>query len=182
MTLKNDEVKHHHQMAVLYASAPKPPSSHFETSKEEPRVPSIKLPSFSKDRDDYPDVTYWTEKEWTDWMEKQKNSNGSADKVGFLTDEDGIADKNQISQISERAKVLWNELEGNGQAPKSWKKKTNSARNYFYAHMLADFPDFLLADGYWKLERFATIRFPDWRKARKGQSGVLSLVFIVLTV
>ncbi|KAG6914407.1 hypothetical protein DXG01_000541 [Tephrocybe rancida] len=69
--------------------------------------------------------------------------------------------------MTETAKTLWTELHSSKMNPVTWKEKSNKAKEYFYHYMLRDFPKFLLADRHWKLEQFATIRYPDWTASIK---------------
>ncbi|KAG6884659.1 hypothetical protein C0992_005942, partial [Termitomyces sp. T32_za158] len=172
-----EELNHHRQLAILAASAPKPgilcsdSGAGLRRTNLITRQSSSEQPSNKKNRDDYPDVPFWEESEWIAYMDRQKKSNKPIDKLGFLTDAGGNGvDKYRVGQMTERAKTLWNGFAEKSLQPSTWKKKTYSVRGYFNDHMMADFPEFSLADGYWKLERFATLRYPDWTKANARSS------------
>ncbi|KAG6815592.1 hypothetical protein H0H93_009400, partial [Arthromyces matolae] len=119
----------------------------------------------SEDRENYPGVPYWSKAEWVEFCDQEKDAGRVPDRLGFLTDEDGHdVDKNRIKMMTDTAKMLWNGLKEEDMAPVSWKRKSDKAGLYFSSRMLTEFVEFRLDNGRWKIELFATIKYPDWTK------------------
>lgn len=122
------------------------------------------------EEEDYPDACYWTKSEWVKHENKQNDrgtTSTSAEKLEFLTNENGVAaNKERLRQISKAAKITWNELYRYRLDPTTWSKTTVKAATYFSNNMRTQFEEFRLCEGDWKVEAFATIRFPDWCKNR----------------
>ena len=128
------------------------------------------------EEDDYPDVSFWRESDWTDHGERQKDRGKPVTKLAFLTDENGIpVPEAHIKMFMSHAKQTWNELYRHRLDPSSWTKKTPKAASFFAHVMKAKFPEFRYCEGDWKAERFAIIKYPDWcRNVR--ESGRLTRV------
>ncbi|KAF8058215.1 hypothetical protein FPV67DRAFT_1676467 [Lyophyllum atratum] len=180
-TILRDEVTHLRQLASALATAGASSShpSNIPVEKQHTkraasmtlRLSTPKLPRH-KDRDVVPEVPWYAEDEWVEYIEKQRKRGKGYDKLGFLVDEDGeVVSKSRLKEMSKAVKMLWNQLRANNPPmhPPTWAKKTTKAKEYVFYHMLTDFPEFLLGDGHWKLERFATIRYPDWTTSIKEE-------------
>lgn len=115
------------------------------------------------DRDDFPDVSWWTRSEWTIYVEKQRAKGLSHSKLRFITREDGSALSTQrLKAISKAARLLWVSLYSERQDPTHWGTKTKFASDFFSNSMRLQFEEFRWCDSDWKVEVFATIRYPDW--------------------
>ncbi|KAG6873816.1 hypothetical protein C0992_008393, partial [Termitomyces sp. T32_za158] len=177
-----NEVTHLHQLTTTLATVlkshltPEPrvrrtrssaSAAALQASSKGLQVPSTKLPQ-TKDRDDYPDVPYWDEKQWRDWVEIEKNLGHKLTRFGFITDSDGDPVlKQRLKEFSDTSQVCWNELRQHGEHPDSWKKKSHTLQEFYYHMMLSRYPEFLLAANYWKLEAYATIKYPDYMQNRQ---------------
>ncbi|KAG6848670.1 hypothetical protein H0H93_015005 [Arthromyces matolae] len=143
-------------------------SNHLPSTSS--RLAKLDIPK-CKDHDDYPDVPFWTKSKWSSHVEHRKDRGNTVNRLGFLTDESGVeVDRDRIKKMTDVAKTLWNGLHEEKMAPPRWGKKTDIAQAYFYKHMLTEFSEFLLANDHWKIETFATIKYPDWTKPSSGHS------------
>ncbi|KAG6905555.1 hypothetical protein DXG01_002008 [Tephrocybe rancida] len=143
------------------------------TASDTLRLSKQKLPD-TKDKEDNPDVPWWDEAKWKRHIERKKKRGENIDRLAFLTDDDGSdISAERLKQMTETAKTLWNEHLAHNPPmnPAMWKKKTSKTKEYFYFHMLTEYSKFLLANNYWKLERFTTIRYPDWTAAMQKSGG-----------
>jgi hypothetical protein len=128
----------------------------------------------SYDQDDYPDVPFWHEADWTSYSDKQRDGGNNIAKLHFLTEEDGDqVSERRIKEMMEHAKQAWTQLYYHRLDPSSWKKKSEDAMRYFNTIMKTKFPEFRYCDGDWKVEKFATIKYPDWNRNTR-EKGVLS--------
>lgn len=145
------------------------PSASFAPSEVKPEALVIPDAPESLDEEDYPDVPYWQESDWTTHCERQKDCGKTTSKLGFLTDDDGNPlPESRIKKFMSNAKLAWNELYRHRLDPSSWTKKTPRAASYFAHIMKTSFPEFRYCEGDWKIERFAIIKYPDWcRDARE---------------
>jgi hypothetical protein len=66
--------------------------------------------------------------------------------------------------MTEAAKEAWIELYSNRMDPESWGKKGRLPVKYFNSVMKNAFPEFCYCDGNLKIEIFATLKYPDWKK------------------
>jgi hypothetical protein len=129
--------------------------------------------------EDYPDVPYWQDSDWTSHTEQQKEHGKPISKLGFLTGEagDSVAES-CIKEFMSHTKQVWNELYRHRLDPSSWTKKTPTAASFFEHLMKKKFPEFCYCEGNWKVEQFAIIKYPDWcRDAR--ESGQLTCLCIL---
>ncbi|KAG6819020.1 hypothetical protein H0H93_016276 [Arthromyces matolae] len=135
-----------------------------------PHQPTVSLQA--KNKEDYPNVPYWTKEEWTAYTERCGRKGRSFEKLGFLTTSTGVPlDKARIQQMSDTSRAVFNELKQHNLAPTTWKKKKLTAKDFFSSRMVADFPEFTLCEGLWKVEAFATIRYPDWTATKVKEEG-----------
>jgi hypothetical protein len=148
-------------MSESKRSTPPVSSSSNTTSGQE----GLTLPDAPEplDQEDYPDVSFWWESDWTAHCERQKDHGKTPPKLGFLTDDKGAPiTESRIKKFMSYAKVAWNELYRQRRDPNSWTKKTPTAASYFMLNMKRNFPEFCYCEGDWKAERFAIIKYPDW--------------------
>ena len=98
-------------------------------------------------------------------------------KLQFITDQDGTMVSNErLTAISKEARLLWVSLYKKRQDPKHWGIKSKFASDYFSNSMRIKFEEFQWCEGDWKIEAFATIRYPDWVSSRDG--GILTRLHI----
>jgi len=97
--------------------------------------------------------------------------------LAFLVDEQGRPlSALELKEIWEYFKMLCNTLYRHRQNPKSWKVKTHTAGTYIRNMMCAKFNTFCLGENFWKLEEYATLKFPDW-VAHTEKSGTLQRTY-----
>ena len=115
------------------------------------------------DQANYPDACHWHLEHWMKYSEQQLNLRQLPPRLAFLTDEDGNpATESWMKMFMSTAKQAWNELYRLQLEPSSWTKKTHKAASYFAYIMKTNFNEFRYCDGNWKVEWFATIKYPDW--------------------
>ena len=54
------------------------------------------------------------------------------------------------------------------------------ASEFFSNHMRIKFPEFQWCEGDWKVQTFATVRFPDWSQDVR-KKGRLTRIFIIIS-
>lgn len=146
------------------------PSTDHSTEIIVPPAPPI------ADEDDHDAVRFWKKSEWRNFEEGERKRNRNTVKFSFICDESGESvSPSRIDEIGDAAKLAWNELYHFRLAPTTWAKKIDRANEYFSNTMRAKFPELRLCQGDWKLQEFATERYPAWcRYSRDGKSGGLS--------
>ena len=101
-----------------------------------PRTPSIKIPDAPPpaNRDDFPKARFWSKTEWNEFETRAKNRNEQVDKLYFLCDESGrVISKARRDEMTEVAKVAFNELYYWWIDPFTWTKRTKKAFLYISA-------------------------------------------------
>ncbi|KDR76789.1 hypothetical protein GALMADRAFT_139667 [Galerina marginata CBS 339.88] len=117
------------------------------------------------DEDDFEDVKFWTRREWNTFVDKQREKGISTPKLGFLCHEDGkVLSDARFAAIGKYALEIWVELYRERQDPDTWKNKTETATTYFSNSMRHKFEEFRYCDNDWKVEAYATIRYPDFAR------------------
>ncbi|KAF8154952.1 hypothetical protein B0H34DRAFT_860719 [Crassisporium funariophilum] len=115
--------------------------------------------------DDFEDVKFWTRREWSTFVDKQREKGISTPKLGFLCHEDGkVLSDARFAAIGKYAQEIWAELYRERQDPDTWKNKTETATTYFSNSMRHKFEEFRYCDNDWKVEAYATIRYPDFAR------------------
>jgi len=154
-------------------STPSQPTTRHTANQNEVTALAIPEEPEAYDHDDYPDVSFWHETDWNAHSDKQRDAGNTVNKLSFLIDEDGnpVPEK-RSKEMTEHAKQAWTQLYYHRLDPLSWKKKTEDARCYFSATMRAKFSEFRYCDGNWKLERFATVKYPDWTRNTREKGGL----------
>ena len=154
----------------------KKPTDQFRLSdRKVPPAPPI------AEQENYEEVIFWTKKEWREHDDKLRNRNGRAPTYGFLCDEygDNLTEA-CIEEFKDTAKLLWNQLYYWRIDPSTWSKRNPDAEEFFSNTMRTKFPEFRYCEGNWKLQEFATLRFPDWnRYQREGKKPLSRLYFYV---
>lgn len=114
-------------------------------------------------QEDYEDVHFWTRAEWTEYEHKKREKGEKYHKLRFISQENGrMVDSARLSAIRKEATELWNTLYHTHDDPPSWKSKTKIASQYFSNSMCLKFEEFRWCEDNWKIEAFATNRYPDW--------------------
>jgi hypothetical protein len=75
--------------------------------------------------------------------------------------------------MGQQAHELWAELYRERQDPGSWKVKTRTAADFFSNSMRIKFNEFQYCEDDWKIEAFATIKYPDFARYLRA-SGKLT--------
>lgn len=133
------------------------------------------------DQDDFEDVQFWTQAEWNAFTDKQREKGITPPKLGFICQENGkVASDARLTAMGQQAQELWAELYRERQDPPSWKAKTRTAADFFSNSMRLKFDEFRYCDSDWKIEAFATIRYPDFVRYPRA-SGRLAREWFVLS-
>ncbi|KAF8883800.1 hypothetical protein BD779DRAFT_1674338 [Infundibulicybe gibba] len=136
---------------------------------------SIVIPPNYKEvcKDDFPNSTYWDADEWVVFTNTQARKGVKVKRLDFLTDEDGIpVSQTRIDLMTDAAKTAWNQLHFHRLDPTTWGKRTDDAMAYFSAVMRKKFPEFCFCNNNWKIDSFATVRYPDWTRHCRGSGGL----------
>ena len=116
---------------------------------------------------------FWSKEDWEKYVAQGKAANREPPWNGFITDDKGVAMPRQWHrELYEDAKIAFNSLFYRRLDPPTWSKKHGPAAGYFYNTIRAKYPQFLLCDGNWKLQAWATKRYPDWTKNVRGSGGL----------
>jgi len=138
-----------------------------EWGRVPPEQHTIRIPVAlqAEEEENYPDVGFWNKKDWNDFESRASTRNKRVDRFGFLCDESGThVSSEQLEDMTETAKVAWNELYHWRLDPTTWTKQNDQAMKYFSATMCMKFPEFRWCQGDWKLQEFAKHRYPDWNR------------------
>jgi hypothetical protein len=136
--------------------------------------PTKKLPPI--DKDDYPDVLFWTRADWDKWQMtsqglKQKGKRGPA---AFLEDDNGEPiTEESLDTIRKTIRGLWFEFAVKGLLATTWSKTIHSTRTLFHSVMEEKHPLFRLAIDGWKLDLLCSTAYPSWRKNHLDADGNL---------
>jgi hypothetical protein len=130
------------------------------------------------DQLDFGDVGFWTRAEWLRHQKSCEERGRDFKKLGFLTDVDGQPlNDDQIDKMTKHARLLWNSLYKQREDPETWGVRSMFASEYFSNNMRIKFPEFRWCEGDWKVQTFATVRFPDWSQDVR-KKGRLTRTFI----
>ncbi|KAJ7893764.1 hypothetical protein B0H13DRAFT_2339581 [Mycena leptocephala] len=143
-------------------------------------------------RDDYPQISYWTEQEYFKMEAERKKENGKASMkeaqsqrgsrrladdenimFWFIEDEDGnpVAGSHAKAACA-KARQIWTYLHGQGRLPGRWNDADIVVRNYYAGEMHREFPELRLCDFDYKAHRIAAMTFPNWVKNYKNTSSI----------
>lgn len=113
------------------------PDKPSRPDKEDPDGPPALPPALSElDSDDYPNVRYWTQSSWIEYIKKQTNQGSTVFGLAFLCDADGNrVSKDRLEAMTKRAKQLWTTLYRHRQDPLTWGKKGDFVADFFSRHM-----------------------------------------------
>jgi hypothetical protein len=148
---------------------PSPVTPHNEESK----------PTHVYSRSEYPNIKYWTKKEWLDAQSAKKKSSKPADQPGtrgrkrisqgenvsahYLEDEDGTpVNGMDVSKIREYARSIWIEFETRGVAPKKWSQMPRNVKDEYVSDMEKQWPILRYCDDHWKANQVASSTYSQW--------------------
>jgi hypothetical protein len=139
---------------------------------------------------DYPNVRYWMEKAYDEYLKAEdgdtdglatrkakrgrpsKSDEDDDDKHPYLEDHEGIpVNRQRLSKFGDRARKVFNTLKHASVAPPSWGHLGLNAYEYFKNEMMFEFQEFRLCDGAWKLDRWAARAYASWRQNIRRQEG-----------
>ena len=124
--------------------------------------------------DDHDAVRFWKKSEWRNFEESERKRNRNTVKFSFICDESGESvASSRIDEIGDAATLAWNELHHFRLAPTTWAKKIDRANEYFSNTMRIKFPELRLCQGDWKLQEFATERYPAWCRWKEWRTKTL---------
>ncbi|KAJ7156578.1 hypothetical protein C8R43DRAFT_949424 [Mycena crocata] len=146
------------------------------------------LPTFKPleplDREDFPDVPYWTDKEYLDEFNHRKSAKGPNEnentQLWFLTTEDGTPVTGAYGKdVGAHARSIWVFLYRKGLAPPTWGEAPSNVLGYFARGMETKYTEFRLCEHSCKALRLAKLIYSGWRgdyftkygdpKARKNE-------------
>lgn len=131
-------------------------------------------------QEDYEHVQFWTRSEWTKYEHKKKEKGERYHKLRFISQENGnMVDDSRLSAIGKEATELWNTLYHTRDDPPSWKNKTKIASHYFSNSMRLKFEEFRWCEDNWKIEAFATNRYPDWCRWSRSSGQLQRKLFFL---
>jgi hypothetical protein len=78
----------------------------------------------------------------------------------------------RAAAICTTARGLFKHLRNQNMAPKSWRKRSDPAAQYFYRGMVKFEPNFMMAEDFWKLDRLATDIYFNWARPRKEGTDI----------
>jgi len=148
-----------------------PTTSTTNTTAISPDLPALV-------RSDFPNVKYWTRREWKDHLLARRSVTvfGESDQDGdtknasmsYVEDKDGIpVTCDRATSIRKFAREIWTELLGNGKAPTSWSKVGLTAGHQYRSEMKRRYPELQLCEGDWKSELIATENYPSWYSSKR---------------
>ncbi|KAF5371029.1 hypothetical protein D9615_010031 [Tricholomella constricta] len=140
---------------------------------------SVALPLPVLDKEDYPDVKYWTKKEYTAAKKRRKSSTGLIPSDGngnvmtwYVEMEEGEpVDTATVEAIRAHARSIWQSLRTWNIAPATWADASLEAHNYFEHHMCRQFPLLSYGANNWKAHMIATENYPSWYSKHVGRSA-----------
>ena len=157
-----------------------PAPAPFQHAGPQPGLRLLEDPALCH-REDFPDVV-WTRSEWNKIEERRKNEGLPSKKLGFLTDEAGApVSRDRLLEMTKTANRGWNDLHHVRHDPSSWNKRSNQAGQYFSSFMRSKFEEFRWCERDWKIEAFATIKYPDWNRGSRSSGGLSRLFCYVLS-
>jgi hypothetical protein len=113
----------------------------------------------------HPCVQFWTNEDFTAWLDSPDGLRANRGKVPYLEDENGdpLTDT-IIKSIRKLLRGAWAELIRRKLAPKTWGKASATARQVVHTLMENAFPLFKLSDSGWKLDYLISTSYSAWRR------------------
>lgn len=132
------------------------------------------------DADDFPQITYWTQKKYHAAKKEKKgftNLHHQAKSHGntmtwYVQDiNSNTITSQEVEQYCIDARSIWQYLLNNDMAPKTWANANLAAMNYYEHHMCSHHPEFSYGANNWKAHQIAIDNYPSWA------AGHLSCLF-----
>jgi hypothetical protein len=91
----------------------------------------------------------------------------------FLEHKDGSSVReSEARQITAFMRKIFNDLQRHGYAPANWRSATAKATMYLYQEMYRRFPFLFLCETHWKIERLASLVYPQWQRVYRTTTVV----------
>ncbi|KAJ7075032.1 hypothetical protein B0H15DRAFT_868189 [Mycena belliarum] len=136
-------------------------------------------------QDDFPDVRWWTQKEWRrhqsasdDHVSFERSGNHSDDSedddekpnvLGFLEQHDGTPfTPDEIDYARQCARLEFQSLLQRKLAPITWSQSSAEVTNNFRRNMIAQIPALNYGKNYWKVDAVGTNVYAQWARYRKN--------------
>ena len=130
-------------------------------------IPKPPTPCVKKNK---PNARFWTKDDWRKYQKDCKLRNRDYGKLDFMTDEHGeVVSRSRLSSMSAKARELFMTLRRHHRAPPKWSARGAEEAEYFSNCMNTAFPELRLCENDWKVQAFATERYPDWCKEHAGE-------------
>ena len=108
-------------------------------------------------------------------MENQSNVGNSISKLKFLTDVKGnVVSSRCIKEIYTQMQKACAQLHYFCFAPDTWGNRTQQGSDYMNHTLMAYAEELQLCDRTWKVEAFATIKYPGWSKKQNSPNTTLT--------
>jgi hypothetical protein len=131
---------------------------------------------------DFPNIKFWTKKEWDNQKSRLKDASGNKGKgpessskglnttAIYLENEDGTTiSGSMVGQIRSAARAVWIELFDRRKAPSSWGKASLEARNLYHSELERRWGFLRCCDNHWKADALATAHYSQWYLAHKAK-------------
>jgi hypothetical protein len=129
-------------------------------------------------REDYPNVRFWTRREWMDRSGQESDSIDNSGQRGkarasqginvamrYVEDRNGtVVNGHRATEMRRHARLIWVHMANNGGVPPSWGKADVKLSQTYCHEMRQRFPDLALCDLDWKADQIATDNYPSWFK------------------
>ncbi|KAF8549314.1 hypothetical protein OG21DRAFT_1488646 [Imleria badia] len=120
----------------------------------------------------YPNVRFWTQKQYNEWTNSAEAHADCHYKIAFLEDEQGaVVSDATLKAIRKKICGCWAELVDKNMAPKSWGKATTSTKEFVHATIYKSYPILQLAENDWKLELLCSGDYPGWVRNNLDSQG-----------
>ena len=135
-------------------------------------------------RDDYPNVHFWTEKQYSDFKASQSTGDtdttsttkkrpgrprksNKADNSSYLwieTEDGSPVDSIRLSAMSTKLTQILNTLFNAQRAANSWGGNNDTSTEFVLRAISHEFIEFRFANNYWKAEKWITKKYPGWAR------------------
>jgi len=146
-------------------------------------TPDVTMPR-PLNQNGFPDSTFWTEKSWEAWVEKEReigtfnsNKQGEGINSSWMVDADGDrVDVDQQQKILGEARRTWNTMSAFQIPLTTYRLAPVPTLDYFRARMESKFWELQLCTDHWKVDRVWKENFSSWNKPAepKGQPKKVS--------
>ncbi|KAJ6553784.1 hypothetical protein DFH09DRAFT_1495356 [Mycena vulgaris] len=193
LQIRYDTLQHAYTELIASVGSKLSGASSSTTSPLAPSQPNASTaPLVPLNREDYPDVPIWTDKDYlTEFNERKKAKDPvtmqeakpqrgskrlSEDDENvmywFLTSEDGtMMPGSWVKTVRMSARAIWAYLHSQGAAPQTWSEATSLTRAYYAQEIEKEYPELRLCAFSSKVHRLATVGYPGWAKAYFLKNG-----------